>query len=99
MWIRGGELGGNLPNQEGELGNLPNQEGELGNLPNQEGELEASLQIRQAALRDRTLRVFGSGVGEPHALLATSTEGLLQIEVVSDAALAVLNGDLQPISP
>ena len=43
---------------------------------------------------DGALRIFGQGVGDPHALLAVSSDGAVQIEVVRDDATCVLNGDL-----
>ena len=46
-------------------------------------------------VEDESLRVFGLGVGDPHAVLAVSSEsGAVQLEVLEEKHTCVLNGDL-----
>ena len=38
-------------------------------------------------MTDETLRVFGAGVSDPHALIAVTPEGAVQLEILDDAKI------------
>ena len=50
--------------------------------------------VSQLWKEEAQLWVFGLGLGDPHAVLAVSADGVVQIEAMSEGSLCVLNGDL-----
>jgi hypothetical protein len=48
----------------------------------------------ERAESDGTLQVLGGGVSDPHAVLAVSSAGVVQLELLEESGIVVLNGDL-----